>query len=119
MTQFGGTTGKKEGIIVSPSANNLVPSSDGLTRCIVEAKFQNSDGSVDEKIPFLWLSFLESKVPNWVIVFDGSYWMKRPKANKVLDWLRNKSLGAPTNRRLIVVQGVKEFYPFVKKTWEA
>jgi PD-(D/E)XK nuclease superfamily protein len=80
------TRGKKEAYIVSASPTvDFSPDHDGMTRVLVEAKHQRTSGSVDEKIPFVWASFLESDVPNWVLIMDGPYW-KTTRGLAVVAW---------------------------------
>ena len=74
-----GTPGKKEAFVFYRGA-----------RYVFEAKYQNTSGSVDEKIGTLWLSFLQSPVPNWIVWFDGNYWRKDPRGIAIIKWLRDR-----------------------------
>lgn len=108
-----GTKGRKEGYIHA-DANEW----------IVEAKWQEVSGSVDEKLPFIWQSFLASPVRHWIIVLDGRYW-KTGRGAQAAGWLKSKgSLRDITNRdapadaqRRFVVVDRKGFIDFARRQW--
>ena len=70
---------------------------DGL---IIECKWQQSAGSVDEKFPFLYFNIMKCKVPTIVLMDGGGY---KPSA---LEWL--KSMISPESF-LIDVWDMREF----------
>jgi hypothetical protein len=76
-----GTSGRKEGYIVADE-----------DRYVLEAKYQDSSGSVDEKLPYLWMSFLASPVPGWIAVLDGNYWTRNARALEARAWLARQSV---------------------------
>lgn len=109
-----GTPGKKEGLIVAPEATpGFFERDEEGIRVVVEAKYQNSSGSVDEKIPFIWQGFLDSPILNWVVVFDGKYW-KTGRGRAAMKWLENRPV--PSGRRLHVVSRT-EFQALVRDAW--
>jgi hypothetical protein len=71
------TTGWKEAFIC-----------DRGTQYIFEAKYQCKDGTTDEKLPHVFESFLASPVRNWIVWFDGKFWLERPRALGGIAWLR-------------------------------
>jgi hypothetical protein len=110
-----GTPGVKEALIVSKDATYLlVPSDDGFTRVLMEAKWQEGAGSVDEKLPYVWLSFLESVIPNWILVLDGNYWNRNARAKAAISWA--KAQVAPPDRTWNVVNR-RGFAEFAKECW--
>lgn len=110
-----GTLGRKEALIVAPPSNGFVTSTDGQVRILVEAKWQEASGSVDEKMPFVWQSFLESDVPNWVVIMDGANW-RTPRGKAVVDWMKRRE--PPEDRRWYVTDA-KGFIHLATDTWGA
>lgn len=70
---------------------------DGL---IIECKWQQSAGSVDEKFPFLYLNIMKCRDPTVVVIDGGGY---KPSA---LPWL--KSMANPASA-LMGVWSLQEF----------
>src|SRR5260370_20441379 len=98
-----GTPGKKEGLAVSAeAAPGYFQSDDDGVRVVVEAKFQDSSGSVDEKIPFIWEGFLDSPILNWVVVFYGRYW-KTGRGREAVKWLKARADKGLPGRQMHVV----------------
>lgn len=75
---------------------------DGL---IIECKWQQSGGSVDEKYPFLYFNILKTGVPTIVLLDGGGY---KPAAK---DWLAAR---AEENQKLLL--GVWNMTEFQKQT---
>lgn len=96
------TPGKKEALIVAPNGLGFfAPDDDGNAQVILEAKWQESPGSVDEKLPYIWEASRVSPVKNWVVVLDGRYW-KSGRGKAAVNWLALRAPGAD-DRRLHVV----------------
>jgi len=108
-----GTPGKKEAFIVAPPSEGFVCGDDGRVRILVEAKWQESAGSTDEKMPFVWQSFLESDIPNWIVIMDGANW-KTTRGKAVVAWMKARE--APSDRRWYVTNA-KEFIHLATATW--
>lgn len=110
-----GTWGRKEAFIVAPDISGVfIPDDDGLARIVMEAKWQEVSGSVDEKMPFVWAAFLASPVRNWIVVLDGRYWnTERGKA--VVAWLRSRQ-PIPEKRRFYVVDR-RGFHDLARRAW--
>jgi hypothetical protein len=70
---------------------------DGL---IIECKWQQSNGSVDEKYPFLVWNIIKTKVPTIILIDGGGY---KPAA---LEWLKDQ---ANPSSALIGVYTMAEF----------
>ena len=113
-----GTRGNKEALIVAsePSVDEMFVLDDGgAQRVIVEAKWQETSGSVDEKLPYIWLAAQESPILNWVVVLDGAYW-RSGRGAIAKQWLTDRSTG--DGRRFVVVNR-KEFVELADKAWPA
>lgn len=70
---------------------------DGL---IIECKWQQSGGSVDEKYPFLVVNIMKTGVPTVVLIDGGGY------KKSALEWLKNQ---VDPQRALIGVYTMSEF----------
>jgi hypothetical protein len=104
-TSLYGTPGKKERFIHY-----------GNQEYVFEAKLQNTSGSVDEKLPYLWECFLASEVPSWIIYFDGNYWCKDQRASKAIEWLRERiRTQCPDGRHLYVCLSIDEWIALAKR----
>lgn len=75
---------------------------DGL---IIECKWQQSGGSVDEKYPFLYFNILKTGVPTIVLLDGGGY---KPAAK---EWLADQ---AKANQKLLL--GVWDMAEFQRQT---
>jgi len=115
-----GTPGRKEALIVASKCNgNLISDRDGKFRVLIEAKFQTTSGSVDEKFPYIVESCLESSIENWVVVCGGLWW-KKGRGQSAVRWLRSQSgRVSDAGKQLIVVEQVKGFSEFITKYWGA
>lgn len=114
-TSIYGTLGRKEAFIVSPPSPGFVTDPDGVVRILVEAKWQEVSGSVDEKMPFVWQSFLESDIPNWIVIMDGAAW-KTARGKAVVAWMQKCE--APDGRHWYVTDA-KGFIHLATDTWGA
>lgn len=98
-TTLYGSKGRTEFLLLSATR--------GL-RIRIEAKWQSSGGSVDEKLPYLYLNALKAMPePTVFIVIDGPGW--RPGG---LQWLRNSADGhafADGGDKVIKVMGLDAF----------
>jgi len=92
----------------------FAPDEQGCVRAIIEAKWQDTSGSVDEKLPYIWEAFRDSPVHNWVVVLDGRYW-KTARGNAAVNWLWMKA-GKFDGRSLHVVDR-KGFIALAMKAW--
>jgi hypothetical protein len=118
-----GTPGKKEVYFQAPdNGRTFFVARDGIIRCLIEDKFQDKSGSTDEKIPFLWESFLASPILNWIVVFGGGYW-KTPRGEAVVQNLRYRANGIPgpykekpINKKMHVVTR-EEFHELIRNAF--
>jgi hypothetical protein len=109
-----GTRGTKEALLVAEgSANGLVADADGLVRVVVEAKWQESPGSVDEKLPYVYEAFLTSDVPNWVALLEGAVW-KVGRGKAAFDWLAARPAVVGRTWHVVDYDG---FLEFVNGAW--
>jgi hypothetical protein len=114
-TSIYGTPGRKEALIVAPPSQGFITDGDGKVSIFVEAKWQEASGSVDEKMPFVWQSFLESKVPNWVVIMDGAAW-RTTRGKAVVEWMQRRQ--PPEDKRWYVTNA-KQFIHLATDTWGA
>lgn len=111
-----GTPGKKEALIVAPDGVAFFkPDDEGNVRVILEAKWQESSGSVDEKLPYIWEAARVSPVKNWVVVLDGRYW-KTGRGKAAVGWLVARSADHDGDHRLHVVDR-RGFYELADRAW--
>jgi len=97
-----GTKGRKEAFIHADGAD-----------WVVEAKWQETGGSVDEKLPYIWEAFLVSPVRHWIVVLDGRYW-KTGRGVMAATWLSGR---CPEPDRRFLVADRKQFIQFAKTEW--
>jgi hypothetical protein len=101
-----GTPGRREAYAVA----------DG-NEFLFEAKYQDGSGSVDEKLPFIWDSFLKSATKNLIAIFDGSHWSSE-RGVAAINYLRAlANHQTPSERRMVVLVSREEVREFVKQTW--
>lgn len=105
VTLYGGK-GRTEFLLLSASRD---------LRIRIEAKWQSSPGSVDEKLPYLYLNALQSMPePVVFIVIDGPGWRAGG-----LEWLKRTVDGnafADGPRKTIRVMGLDEFTSWTNST---
>jgi len=114
------TGGKKEALVVAPPDGGFI-AVDEQVRIIVEAKYQDTSGSVDEKLPYIWEAFLVSDVPNWVVILDGKYW-RTARGKAAVAWLKGRAEGYGSDDRedgVFVVTDRVGFISLARKTWGA
>jgi len=103
-----GTKGFKEGYIF-----------DSGTEYILEVKYQNSSGSTDEKVPYIWEHFLVSPIPNWIVWFDGAWWLNNRRGREAVQWLRERSIQAPVGRHLYVCATNDEWFDLTNRLFNS
>lgn len=111
-----GTPGRKEALLVSPAPPGFVADDDGRALIVVEAKYQDSKGSVDEKLPYIWEAFLASDVPNWIVILDGRFWKSDTRAKAATAWLVDHTV--PVDRSFRVLDRIG-FIRLAKEAWGA
>jgi hypothetical protein len=99
-----GTAGSKEAFVHCDVAGDF----------IFEAKYQDDSGSVDEKMPYLWEAFLKSSVNQWIIWFDGNWFLKEARGIAAVAWLKSRARErAIEGRSFYVASGNSEFYDLI------
>ena len=99
------------------SAKFLLLSHDRNLRIVIECKWQQGRGSVDHKLPYLYLNLLESVPENRIIiVIDGDGW-----GEGAIAWLKNaastrKYADDSLETKKISVMSLKEFITWVNDT---
>jgi hypothetical protein len=84
----------------------------------IECKWQQSAGSVDEKLPYLYLNAIEAMPEDKVLILiDGMGW--KPGAVKWLkDAVKTKKYTTEANKhKLILVQNLTEFFTWANLTF--
>lgn len=114
-TSIYGTPGRKEAYIVAPASIGFTCDEHETVRILVEAKWQEASGSVDEKMPFVWQSFLESDIPNWIVIMDGAAW-RTPRGKAVVAWMKTRPV--PEGRQWYVTDA-RGFIHLATDTWGA
>jgi hypothetical protein len=82
-------------------------------RAIIECKFQNGSGSVDEKFPYVAANFVKSDCHNMIVVHGGEWWITGRGA-AAIRWLKKeaKTIRHQNNKNLSVYS-FDEFIDFV------
>jgi hypothetical protein len=84
----------------------------------IECKWQQVSGSVDEKLPYLYLNCIEAMPEkNIIIIIDGDGWKKG-----AITWLkdavkRKKYTSAQNVKKIIRVMDLKEFITWANNTF--
>ena len=84
----------------------------------IECKWQQVQGSVDEKLPYLYLNTIEAMPEKDIIILiDGDGWK-----NGAIQWLKNavkeqKYTTENNNDKKILVFNLKEFFTWANKTF--
>lgn len=84
---------------------------------ILEAKWQDTSGSVDEKLPYIWESFLASPVSGWLAVFDGRFWREDARARQGIRWLKVRAAAETPGGREFLVMTRTEFIKWATAKW--
>jgi len=113
-----GTPGRKEAYIFSNGSRLGCADNYGHFCFIVEAKYQDSSGSVDEKLPYIVEAWAASPVRNWVVVLGGRWW-KTTRGTAAVKWLKSqaKRWSSESTGILFVMEGQEGFSKFAKRAW--
>jgi len=84
----------------------LCDESGGMIR--IEAKWQQTAGSVDEKFPYMYLSLLETDEPHIIIVIDGG-----GQRQSALDWLAEQAKNE--TRKKVDIMDMSDFLKWVNE----
>jgi hypothetical protein len=109
-----GTRGFREGYI-----------NDNGVEYLIEAKYQDSEGTVFEKIPLVLDAMLNSHIKNHIIVFGGKWWRDNPVGLAVIAWLRRQLTDkcdrnrrpVPLGYKIWVFENEDELTDFFKEKW--
>ena len=103
-----GTPGHHEFAVFSRGTiPKMLPYENG-TRVVIECKWQDGSGSVDEKFPYVVQTFLEREFENMAIILAGEWWREGRGAGAV-GWLRSSARKMPPEKRLFVCDGFEEW----------
>lgn len=112
-----GTAGRKERYLIDRiprQGGPFVIDPDDTVRVIIEAKFQATSGSVDEKLPFVFASACVSDTPNWVVIAAGAHWQSQ-RGQAAIAWLKAQPVAE--GRRFYVCQSVSEVGTLFRGAW--
>jgi len=121
-----GTPGKKEALIVTQRSNpNGVEyiKKENITRIILEAKYQDGSGSVDEKFPYIWEAFLISDIPNWILLYAGKFWHDTLRGKAAVKWIKDRNANPKIGEddllhdKTLYILNEEEFSDMIKETW--
>ena len=106
-----GTAGRKEGYV-----------RDLGVEYIIETKFQDGSGSVDEKLPHVWESFLVSPIQCWIVVYGGRYWRRDKRGQMAIKWFKSfveerRRLHGVSPDRAFYIVSLEEFYELSRELW--
>lgn len=84
----------------------------------IECKWQQTSGSVDEKLPYLYLNAIESMPENMImILIDGKGW-KEGAIEWLKDSVKNKKYVQESHQKEILVFSLTEFFTWANKTFK-
>ncbi len=97
----------------------LLSSAKRAMKIRIECKWQQVSGSVDEKLPYLYLNCIESMPEDWIIIIiDGQGWK-----SGAIEWLKSavkeKKYANEQNRaKKIQVMNLSEFMTWANNTFK-
>ncbi|MGQ9820215.1 MAG: PD-(D/E)XK nuclease superfamily protein [Candidatus Kapaibacteriales bacterium] len=84
----------------------------------IECKWQQTSGSVDEKLPYLYLNAIESMPEDKImILIDGKGW-KKGAIEWLKDSVKNKKYVQGSSQKDILVFSLTEFFTWANKTFK-
>jgi len=102
-----GTKGRREYFLSSPEWSGEL-----------ECKFQNSGGSVDEKMVYVTETLKRTSLDKLALVYGGVYWTKETRGQAIITWLKNEAKALQhTHHKELLVMTLDDFINWAKKTW--
>lgn len=109
-TSIYGHQGKTEFLLVSKKYN---------LRTRIECKWQQTSGSVDEKLPYLYLNAIEAMPEKQIIlIIDGDGW-KKGAIKWLEDAIQSKKYMKFGDEKEILLLDLKKFFSWANKTFTA
>ena len=106
-TTIFGTKGRREYHIQSPEWTGEL-----------ECKFQNTGGSVDEKMVYVTETLKRTSLQRLVIVYGGAYWLKQSRGKAIIAWLKTEAAAMQhTYRKELKVLSLDGFITWVNRIW--
>jgi len=106
-TTIFGTRGRREYFLQSPEWTGEL-----------ECKFQNSGGSVDEKMVYVTETLKRTPLTRLALVYGGVYWSGEARGQAIVKWLKNEAKSLRhTHRKELLVMTIDEFIEWARKTW--
>ena len=107
-TTIFGTPGRREYFIQSPEWTGEL-----------ECKFQNTGGSVDEKMVYVAETLKRTQLQRLALVYGGVFWLKETRGIAVIKWMKNEAVAIKhTCRKELLVMTLDEFITWVSRTWK-
>jgi hypothetical protein len=64
----------------------------GMTKFVLECKYQNTSGSVDEKLPYVFANLVQSSddIDGLILVHAGNYWKNSTRGQAAVEWMKQQ-----------------------------
>lgn len=100
-----GTPGRREWFLESPEWTGQL-----------ECKFQNSGGSVDEKMVYLVETLRRSDIRALALVYAGNYWSNESRGKAIVEWLQREATAIRHQyQKELLVLNMTGFFHWVKR----
>lgn len=102
-----GTPGRREWFLESPEWTGQL-----------ECKFQNSGGSVDEKVVYLVETLCRTPITALALVYGGMYWTQETRGKAIVEWLKNEAVSIRHRcGKSLLVFDLNGFFDWVGRTF--
>jgi hypothetical protein len=106
-TTIFGTPGRREWFLDAPEWTGQL-----------ECKFQNSGGSVDEKMVYLVETLCRSQIASLALVHGGRYWTEENRGRAIVAWLKKEAESVKHHYgKSLIVLDLDGFFTWVGKTF--
>jgi hypothetical protein len=84
----------------------------------LECKFQNTSGSVDEKMAYITETLKRTDLTRLAVVYGGIFWTEQLRGKAIIEWMKRESeLIRQSHNKELLVMTLDEFIQWVQKTW--
>ena len=85
----------------------------------LECKFQNTGGSVDEKMAYIAETLKRTELNRLAVVYGGLFWTEEFRGKAIIEWMKREAvLIRETHDKELLVMTLDEFIKWVQKTWQ-
>lgn len=106
-TTIFGTPGRREWFLDAPEWTGQL-----------ECKFQNSGGSVDEKMVYLVETLCRSQITSLALVHGGRYWTEENRGRAIIGWLKAEAESVKHRYgKSLIVLDLDGFFNWVGRTF--